>query len=156
LNLVDAAWRAAYNVAYWTLRGWWFVRRPDSYGAFVFLWRGDEILLIRNSYRSGYTVPSGNLNRGETPRQAAQRELAEEVGLEVREGEFEYAGEAHLDFEHKRDHSSFFELQRDPGSPIELRIDRREVVWAEFCPVGRLSELDISPHVTAYLAGRKS
>jgi ADP-ribose pyrophosphatase YjhB (NUDIX family) len=155
LNLVDAAWRAAYIAAYWILRGWWFVRRPHSYGAFVFLWRGDDLLLIRNSYRSGYTVPSGNLDRGETPRQAARRELAEEVGLEVREGELDDAGEALLDFEHKRDHSSFFELRREPGSPIELRIDRREVVWAEFCPSGRLSEFDLSPHVTTYLAGRK-
>jgi len=156
LKLVDAAWRAAYIAAYRILRVWWFVRRPDSYGAFVLLWRGDEILLIRNSYRSGYTVPSGNIDRGETPRQAARRELAEEVGLEVRESELEYVGEVHLEFERRRDHSSFFELHREPGRPLDLRIDRREVVWAEFCPVGRLSEFDISPHVTAYLAGRKS
>jgi 8-oxo-dGTP diphosphatase len=155
LNLIDAAWRSAYIVAYWILRAWWFLRRPESHGAFVALWRGDEILLIQNSYRKGFTFPCGNIERGETPRQAARRELAEEVGLEVGEGELEFATEVHVNFESKRDHSSFFELQRDPGDPLDLRIDRREVVWAELCPVGRLSEFDLTPHVSAYLAQRK-
>lgn len=46
------------------------VRRPDG-----------RILLVRQSYRSDWFLPGGLLQRGETPVQAAARELAEEVGL---------------------------------------------------------------------------
>jgi ADP-ribose pyrophosphatase YjhB (NUDIX family) len=42
-----------------------------------------EILLVRPSYREGWSVPGGLVRRRETPRDAAQRELREEVGLDL-------------------------------------------------------------------------
>jgi 8-oxo-dGTP diphosphatase len=45
-------------------------RRPDG-----------RVLLVRQSYRSDWFLPGGLLQRGETPVEAAARELAEEVGL---------------------------------------------------------------------------
>lgn len=46
------------------------VRRPNG-----------DVLLVRQSYRPDWFLPGGLLQRGETPLQAAARELAEEVGL---------------------------------------------------------------------------
>lgn len=53
-------------------------------GAICVVERADgALLLIRNSYRSGWGFPGGFLKRGETPAAAARRETCEEVGVEV-------------------------------------------------------------------------
>lgn len=53
-------------------------------GAIVVIERQDgAILLIRQSYRRGWGLPGGLLAKGESPSQAAQREVWEEVGLRI-------------------------------------------------------------------------
>jgi ADP-ribose pyrophosphatase YjhB (NUDIX family) len=53
-------------------------------GAMCFIEREDgAVLLVRLSYRERWGVPGGLLKRGEAVSDAARREVAEEVGLEV-------------------------------------------------------------------------
>ncbi|MFN0026306.1 MAG: NUDIX hydrolase [Acidimicrobiales bacterium] len=53
-------------------------------GAIVVIEREDgDILLIRQTYRRGWGLPGGLLAKGESPSQAAQREVWEEVGLRI-------------------------------------------------------------------------
>ena len=85
--MLDAAIRTAYRLGYPVFRLWWFVRRPRVRGAYVAVWHDGRLLLIRNSYKTGETVPCGGLRRGESPRAGARRELEEEVGIAVHEGE---------------------------------------------------------------------
>lgn len=42
-----------------------------------------ELLLVRQSYTRGWSLPGGLLGRHEPPMQAAARELAEETGLRI-------------------------------------------------------------------------
>jgi 8-oxo-dGTP pyrophosphatase MutT (NUDIX family) len=155
LRLLDHAWRAGLRAAYWILRGWWFVRRPTKEGAFVAVWRGNELLLIRNSYRRGITVPSGGVDPGETPREAALRELHEEVGIATSCEALLPFCTLELPYEGKRDRAHFFELQLDASASCSITIDRREVVWADFCPEAQLEEHPLNPFVRAYLAQRQ-
>jgi 8-oxo-dGTP diphosphatase len=148
---IDAAWRIAYVVAYRVLRVWWLVGRTRSQGAFVAVWRDGKLLVIRNSYRRSVTIPSGNIDRGETPVQAAARELAEEVGIEVSPEALRFVSELRLDFESKQERAHIFELILPPGDTTEVRIDHREVVWAAFTAPDDLDIGGLSPHVVEYL-----
>ncbi|MGW6566262.1 NUDIX domain-containing protein [Streptomyces sp. NPDC054975] len=47
-----------------------------------------RVLIVEPNYREGWTLPGGTIesDAGETPRQAARRETAEEIGLDVELG----------------------------------------------------------------------
>ena len=150
--LCDALWRIGLRGAYLVLRGVWWLRNPEMHGAYVAVWQGDRLLLVRNSYRRGETVPCGAIARGESPGQAAVRELAEEVGIACSEAALRFAGELEVAFEGKRDHAHFFELQ--VPADVVVRIDRREVVWAQFVEREALRGRPLVPHVRAYVDRR--
>ncbi|KTC81479.1 NUDIX domain-containing protein [Legionella brunensis] len=50
-------------------------------GARALVIKDDKVLLIKHSYISGWYTIGGGVKRGETPVQAVQRELFEEVGI---------------------------------------------------------------------------
>jgi len=53
----------------------------------VLIKEGDQILLVQRRYdpkRDHWTLPSGFVDAGEDPRQAAKRECLEETGLKIR------------------------------------------------------------------------
>src|SRR5580700_4247180 len=82
-SLLDVAWRAAFRVGFPLARIWWRLVRPRHEGAVVVVYVGSALLLVYQSYRSGWHLPGGGVRRGEMPEAAARRELAEEIGLEA-------------------------------------------------------------------------
>ncbi len=42
-----------------------------------------RVLLVKPSYKAGWDIPGGYVEPGESPKQAAQREVLEELGIEV-------------------------------------------------------------------------
>ena len=59
------------------------IRRPHTHGALVAIWVNNKVLLVQTSYRKGYGLPGGGLQPGESARNAAVRELNEELGLAI-------------------------------------------------------------------------
>lgn len=43
--------------------------------------REGKVVLVRLTYARGWRLPGGGVDRGETPREAALRELGEEIGM---------------------------------------------------------------------------
>jgi len=61
-------------------------RVPASAGALVFDGRG-RLLVLKPIYKSGWTLPGGEMEAdGESPWAACRREVREECGLDVRSG----------------------------------------------------------------------
>lgn len=58
---------------------------PVSAGALVFDPAG-RLLILKPTYKSGWTIPGGVMEVGETPWAACQREVREECGLTVENG----------------------------------------------------------------------
>lgn len=44
---------------------------------------GSSVLLVRTTYRKGWVPPGGFLDRGESPMEALEREIAEELGVSM-------------------------------------------------------------------------
>jgi ADP-ribose pyrophosphatase YjhB (NUDIX family) len=126
----DALWRFAYRCAFRLRVLYWRLGRPRLEGSYVAVWHEGRLLVVRNSYRRSLTLPAGGLARGETPIEAALRELREEVGLAPYAAALRYVGEI-VDVDGPaEDHAHFFELHCEEEPTTE--VDRREVVWAGF------------------------
>jgi len=145
----DALWRVAMRAAYRAQLAWWFVRRPAIQGAHVAVWHGGRVLAIRNSYRRHLTLPAGRIAWRETSRDAAARELAEEVGIRVAPEHLAYHGEIVVRSSYAEDHAHVFELHC--GERPAFAVDRREVVWAEFLEPADALARGVSGVVRRYL-----
>lgn len=150
---IDACVRLALRLAYRVLRVWWFLRRPAHDGAVVAIWHGERILMLRHSYRRRLGWPGGGMGRGEAPLDAARREIKEELGLDVEEDALVYIGETMQRWEYRRDRVWIFELSL--GAAPRLRLDRREVVGAEFMTPEAALALEIAPFIRTYLESRR-
>jgi 8-oxo-dGTP pyrophosphatase MutT (NUDIX family) len=151
-NISDRIIQIIYTFAYRLLRCVWYVFRPSGYGAYVAVWHDNKILIIRNSYKREYTCPSGAIKRGEDEKSAAVRELYEEVNIQVKPNQLQFAGKFFSTHEFKHDSVTFFEVEFSTAPAI--KVDNREVIWAEFMPPLKAVSLNLSPHVRAYLEGR--
>jgi 8-oxo-dGTP pyrophosphatase MutT (NUDIX family) len=107
-----------------------------------------SLLLVRSSYRTEWSFPGGGVERGETPEDAARRELAEEIGLTGYP--LRPAGDAHGIWDGRRDHVHFFELRLD--KPPAFCIDNREIIGTRLIPLDELRGMSLTGPVAAYLA----
>jgi 8-oxo-dGTP pyrophosphatase MutT (NUDIX family) len=148
----NAPIRLAYRCAHLALRAYWVVRRPETRGALAAVWQGERVLLVKSSYRRQVSLPGGYVHRGEDPRRAAARELREEVGLDLDPEGLERAWHGTLPFESRDDTLDVYETVLRASLPV--RVDRREIVSAEWKTAEEALALDLVPHVRAYLAQR--
>lgn len=96
------------------------------------------VLLVRLSYRKAWGLPGGLLERGEHPADAAVRETAEEVGVDV-----ELAGEPTVVVEPtaQRGDVVFRARLADGVDPTTARACSPEIVEVRWWPVGELPPL---------------
>jgi len=116
-------------------------------GAYIICQYGEKVLMIKNSYKSYFTIPCGKIDRGESSLEAAQRELKEEVNLDFPLDRFTYIKQVINRTEYKEDHQFYYHVNIDSNSVEQIVPDGLEVTEANlmskeeiineniFCPV---------------------
>ena len=142
----DLFWRAIYRVGYPLARTWWRVSRPRHEGALVAVRVGARLLLVRSSYRREWNLPGGGVRAGETPLEAARRELREEVRLDA--PALDPIGEVSGTWDGRRDRVHLFEWWVEALPP--LQVDNREIVAARLVTLDEMSTMALTPPLAAY------
>jgi 8-oxo-dGTP diphosphatase len=145
--MIDLLYRAIYRMAYRLMRVYWALFHPRTHGALVAVWHDGEVLLVRNSYTRYHSFPGGYVRHGEAGREAARRELREEVGIQVELSQLEPVLDEQRDWEGKRDRVEVFELS--VAARPAVCADNREVVEAGFYPPAQALALDLFPAARA-------
>lgn len=145
----DRLWQRFYQLAYLVLRCFWFVFRPKGEGTLVAIWYEGCLLLIRNGYRRGYSLPGGGRHSGESARRAGIREIREEVGLHLNANQLRYRGTVLNTRERLRDHCAYFDVHLSKAPRIE--IDGREVVEAIFVPPAAWHAYPLTHQARSYM-----
>jgi ADP-ribose pyrophosphatase YjhB (NUDIX family) len=142
-TVVDRGFQLAYVCAYRLMRTYWRLRHPTTHGSLVAIWNRGEVLLVRNSYVPYYGLPGGYVRRGESARDAAMRELFEEVHVTASPEQLRLMLEETHEWEGKHDHVQIFALEL-PSRP-SVAVDNREVVEASWWSPARALTLNLFP-----------
>ena len=143
-----------YKLAYKAILCFWFFKRPTVYGVYIAVWHENNILVIKNSYKKRFTIPCGRIKPSEELAEAAVRELHEEVNIKVTKDQLTFVGKHSANFTNVCDVGSFLEIKM--SELPKIRVDNREVVWAQFMTLDRALALDMSPTVKSYLDDKLS
>jgi 8-oxo-dGTP pyrophosphatase MutT (NUDIX family) len=107
-TLLDRVLRVILRGMHGLLKANWFVRRPRTFGAHALaLTPEGKVILVRLRYAAGWRIPGGGRAPDEDPRDAALRELREEIGMTAH-GAVQLAAELEERPDFKRDLASLF------------------------------------------------
>lgn len=93
---------------------------------------GSQVLLVRPSYRNGWVPPGGFLNRGEEPLPALERELREELALDL-----DFAPWHRAAFDRARQGVAFISVATLP-SEVAVQPRSAEIVEVGWFPIDDL------------------
>ena len=122
-----------------------------SHIVLVAVWVDGKVLLVKNSYRSQYSLPAGDKHRKETSAFAASRELREETGVIVAPTQLTCVFKLNEDeaWRNAPKHNEIFEcrLENEPN----ISVDNREVIHAGFYTLDAALSLPIPEVIRIYL-----
>ena len=112
-------------------------------GALIFNEK-NELLIVRISYKSYWSVPGGVVEDNESPRQTCLREIKEEIGLDVKEIKFVCLDYTGADETKDTDESLQFMFSGGVFTAEEIKnikIDGKEIVEYAFVPMEKVADL---------------
>lgn len=105
-------------------------RRASSAGVALFT-VDDNVLVVKASYKDYWSFPGGVVDAGETPRQAALRELQEETGLTLHASDLVFALIVDRASVVAETYQFIFESQVGKSLFEKIKLDNSEIVeWA--------------------------
>jgi 8-oxo-dGTP pyrophosphatase MutT (NUDIX family) len=128
VDLPPLFWRLALTVVFPVYRRLRLWRGRAIGGAFVAIRAPDDVLVVRHSYRPRLDFVGGGIERGESAREAAIREVREEVGIAPAPDTLRELGRVRRGFRAVDEVDTLFEWRVDRLPAVT--VDGREVVWA--------------------------
>jgi len=101
----------------------------------------DNVLLVKPTYKDGWDIPGGYVEPGETPAEACQREVKEELGLELPIRRLLVVDWAPSEGEGDKVLFVFDGGMITPASADQLSLPRAELVTFAFQPPEALNDL---------------
>lgn len=130
--------RSAFRLVSWGLHTYWRFARGLTLGVRgVVLDEEDRVFLIRHTYISGWHLPGGGVETGETALEALSRELREEACIAI-DGIPDLAGVFFNEKVSRRDHVLVFVIRN--FTVLGPKQPDREIAEAGFFPLDRLPE----------------
>ena len=135
------------RIAYAGLRTYWFLVRPHMVGVKCVVTDGDYVLLVRHTYGSrAWDLPGGSVRRREVPREAARREMSEELGRRFEE--WVDLGEMFVRTNHHHDNLHLFHTRVEDR---KLDLNLAELAEADWFARDELPA-DLGPYVLPILS----
>ncbi len=129
-------WRIVGIIAFWASWPALYLRLRRSARVRIVVLHQGNVLLVRNWYNSGqWQLPGGGIRQDESMTESAQRELAEEVGIELQPEDFNSLGKQFA----VRERGLPFRCQpviAHVGSE-DFSIKKREIVDGKWLPISR-------------------
>jgi ADP-ribose pyrophosphatase YjhB (NUDIX family) len=147
--MTNLFFRCLYRLMYLAARAYWWLFRPRMRAAVVAVWHANQLLFVKPSYRPHMTLPGGFVREGEHARDAAAREIAEELGIELAPESLRLVGETEIRSESRVCVETVFEVHLERKPPIS--VDCREITAARFLAISDARRLIISPIARWYL-----
>jgi 8-oxo-dGTP pyrophosphatase MutT (NUDIX family) len=111
MSWIDRPLRLGLTAAHSLLKLNWLVRRPRTFGAHALALTPErKIILVKLRYARGWRLPGGGHRADEDPRDAALRELREEIGM-TSHGRVQLAAELEQRPDFKRDLTSLLVVE---------------------------------------------
>lgn len=108
----------------------------------------DMVLVVKATYKAFWTLPSGIVERGESPLTAALRETAEEVGIQLEPEQVEFETVVYSPPSDGFLDRFSFVFRASCDQQCELRLQAEEIEAAQWVPIASLAEL--SGHRPSY------
>jgi len=129
-----------YRLGYPVAKAYWFFRRPNTEGVRCVVINQNKIVLIRHTYGNvNWTVPGGGVKKIEGLKEAARREVKEEIGLNL--SKIKKVGEIYNNQDFKKDTVHVFVAETEIDA---LHLDSSEVKEAVWFNLNNLPK-DTSP-----------
>ena len=125
-----------------------FIFRPSLFGAKCLIQCGEEFLIARLSYgQQVWVFPGGRMEKNETPEETMNREVMEEVGVEIKKSTYLglYTSEK---FFHKGGVHCFHSIVKDKS----LDIDPQEIAEAKWVPLSGIPRKERGSGIDKVLA----
>ena len=111
-----------------------------SSGAVALTTADDRVVVVKASYKRYWSFPGGIIDEGETPRQAAAREVWEEVGIRIESEDLAFRLVANRVSDIAQTYQFVFEAMASDEDFAAIRLDEREIT--EFAVVTRQQIID--------------
>ena len=144
-------WHFIYNILYRLHLVYCFFARPKVKGAYIICLYEQKVLIIKNSYKTYYTIPCGKVDKGESALEAAKRELKEEVNLDFPLSNFTFIEKFINETEYKYDQQYYYLINLDANDLSQIKVDGIEVVEAELYTKNDINKLNVFPPVKRVL-----
>lgn len=126
-----------YSIAHQIRKLFWKIFKPTTIGVKILCLNNRKILLIKTSYSSGWHLPGGGVEKGETVLEAAARELKEECNIS--QANLRLEGIYSNFFEGKNDHIALFSTKLSK-SKLDFK-KNHEILECRFFELDELPEM---------------